>query len=425
MEEEKIVAYVGIDWADRKHDIAVKGSQDNEIKNKVINHSAEGIEAWVVALRKQYPTGHIAVCLEQSRGALIYALMKYEGFILYPINGSTLAKYREAFRPNRGKDDPSDANFLLDIVLNHRDKLRVWVCDEENIRKLRYLVEFRRKVVAERTRISNKLTAYLKSYFPQVLEWFSDIKTYLVCDFIEKYSMLEQLQAATDEELLTFFEQHKSRRSKKNQERIEQIRVAVPLVTDRAVIESTALIVKALAVQMRALLESVSSFDTEIEDLYKSYKKDAEIFASFPGAGEQLAPRMLAAFGVERSRFETAQQASQFFGIAPLIESSGKQHWVRWRYFCPKFLRQTFHEFANESIKFSFWAKAAYRELRSKGKSHHVAIRALAFKWIRIIWKCWQDKVPYNEVKYLNCLKKKQSPLLTNYLNNGRLAVDS
>ncbi|HXG95380.1 MAG TPA: transposase [Blastocatellia bacterium] len=120
----------------------------------------------------------------------------------------------------------------------------------------------------------------------------------------------------------------------------------------------------------------------------------------------------MAAFGSNREKFSSADEVACLSGIAPVIERSGKSSWVRWRYFCPKFLRQTFHEYAGESIRHSFWAKAYYESQRAKGKSHSEAVRALACKWIRIIWKCWKTKTPYDEVKYLESLRRKNSPLL-------------
>ena len=147
--------------------------------------------------------------------------------------------------------------------------------------------------------------------------------------------------------------------------------------------------------------------------------EDYEIFSSLPGAGKALAARLLTAFGTQRDRFNKAEDAAKYFGIAPVIERSGNSTWIRWRYFCPRFLRQSIHEFANCSIVHSFWAKAFYRQQRERGKSHHIAIRALAFKWIRIIFKCWKDKKPYSEVQYLKILQKKGSPLLAYAANNN------
>jgi transposase len=136
-------------------------------------------------LRQRFCGQQIAVCLEQSRGPLIYFLLQYDFFSLYPINPATLAKYRQAFSTAGGKDDPSDADYLLDLLEHHRDRLRPWRPDDEKTRTLRFLVEDRRRLVADRTRFSNRLTALLKGYFPQVLDWFEDIRTIVVCDFLD------------------------------------------------------------------------------------------------------------------------------------------------------------------------------------------------------------------------------------------------
>lgn len=130
-------------------------------------------------------------------------------------------------------------------------------------------------------------------------------------------------------------------------------------------------------------------------------------FASLPGAGDVCAARLTAAMGSDRRRWTTADELLRFSGIAPVIECSGKQQWIRWRYFCPTFFRQPLHEYAAESIRHSFWARASYAMQRAKGKDHQAAVRALAFKWIRIIWKCWQTRTPYNEVIYLESLRMK------------------
>ncbi|MFN7944284.1 MAG: hypothetical protein U0Z53_02955 [Blastocatellia bacterium] len=108
----------------------------------------------------------------------------------------------------------------------------------------------------------------------------------------------------------------------------------------------------------------------------------------------------------------TGRGETCFSGIAPVIERSGQACRTRWRYFCPKFLRQTFVEFAGQSIPFCGWARAFYHRQRSKGKGHAAALRALAFKWIRIIWKCWQTRTPYDEARYLAQLRKTNSPLI-------------
>jgi hypothetical protein len=137
-----------------------------------------------------------------------------------------------------------------------------------------------------------------------------------------------------------------------------------------------------------------------------------DIFDSFPGSGDALGPRLLSAWGTERDRYDSADSMQKYSGIAPVTKASGKSKIVVRRLACSKFLLQTFHEFANCSRQSSVWAQAYYEMLRSHGKTHHTAIRSLAFKWIRIMYRCWQDRTRYDEVKYLQALKKSNSLVL-------------
>jgi transposase len=408
---DEFAAYVGIDWSDKKHDCCLVDAATGQKQSSILKHSPEAIEEWARSLSVRFPDKKIALCLEQSHGPLLFALLKYDFFVLYPINPSTLASYREAFSPSGAKDDPTDARYLAEIVISHRDRLRAWLPDDEKTRTLRYLVEHRRKLVGERTRLSNRLTALLKGYFPQILEWFPDLRTLLVCDFITRWPILDEVKRAKRPTLEKFFRQHNSNRKQTVESRLKSIKESEPLTTDKAVIKSSAIMARAMAGQMKLLLESIKEFDREIEQLCESHQ-DYELFKTLPGSGTVYAARLLAAFGSNRDKFATADEVACLSGVAPVIERSGKSSWTRWRYFCPKFMRQTFHEYAGESVMHSLWAKAYYESQRAKGKSHAKAVRALAYKWIRIMFKCWKTKTAYDEVKYLESLRKRNSPLL-------------
>lgn len=208
-----------------------------------------------------------------------------------------------------------------------------------------------------------------------------------------------------------FFKSHGAQYGKTNQKRVELLCRSLPLTTDPGIIKPQALLAKTLALQLKQLLQSLQEFEKAIAVIYDPHE-DAVIFNSFPGAGEQLAPRLLVAFGADRGRYSKAQELAQLAGVAPVTEASGKKSWVHWRWFCPKFMRQTFVEWADQSRRKSFWAKAFYEQQKREGKTHQMAIRALAFKWIRILFRCWQDRKPYDEAKYLLALKKKGSPLV-------------
>ncbi len=168
---------------------------------------------------------------------------------------------------------------------------------------------------------------------------------------------------------------------------------------------------------MKTTIEAIRAFDHEIEPLCRTHE-DYHLLASLPGAGTVYAARLTAARGTVRDRWTTVDELRCFSGVAPVMERRGKSTWIRWRYCCPTFRRQSFHAYAGESINHSFWARASDMSPRARGKSHQAAVRALAFKWIRIIYQCWQTRTPYSAVRYLESLRKKGSPLLTFAANN-------
>src|SRR5215831_1551898 len=157
----------------------------------------------------------------------------------------------------------------------------------------------------------------------------------------------------------------------------------------------------------------MADFDSAIAQRAQDHP-DFSLFDALPGAGAVCAPRLLVAFGDQRERFPAADELQKYAGIAPVTARSGKKSWVHWRLQCPKFLRQTFVEGAAESTRHSFWAQVYYQQQRAQGKAHQAAVRAVAFKWIRILYRCWQERTPYDESLYLQALNRRRAPLLHN-----------
>ena len=173
-------------------------------------------------------------------------------------------------------------------------------------------------------------------------------------------------------------------------------------------IEAKSAVVKVIAQLIRILVQGIAELDRKIEEEAAGHP-DFFIFDSLPGAGPVLAPRLLSAFGSQRARYGSAQEMQAYSGIAPVIERSGKKKWVHFRWAAPKFLRQSFHEWAGRSITQSQWARVYYEQQRRRGKGHHAAVRALAFKWIRIAFRCWKNRVAYDESMYLATLARRAS----------------
>jgi transposase len=409
--EREWAAFAAIDWADQKHFWRLVPVDSQHVDQGELENTPEAVEAWVTTLQQRFGGRPIALCLEQSRGALVYMLSKYAQVVLFPVHPTTAARYRKTFCTAGASDDPGDTAWLLDLLLRHRERLRPLQPDTVETRLLQFLVEERRRTVDEKTRQSNRLTDCLKQYFPQILRWFDDVTSPLVGDLLARWGSLQELQRAHPGTLRKFFHQHNCRSEERLQERLTAIYEAMPATLDAAVVEAGMLTARGWAKVVASLRDQIAVLERRIAELVDSHP-DGALFASLPGAGPALTPRLMVAFGTRRERYQSAYQVQCYSGIAPVKEASGKSQWVHFRRACPKFLRQTFQEFADHSIGQSEWARAYYEHLRKdEKKPHQVAVRALAYKWIRIIFRCWKDGRPYDEQVYLQSLRRRKSLL--------------
>jgi transposase len=413
--EGVVAAYVGIDWADEKHDVILRAAAEpNKIEHRRIAHEPDALMEWLGELQQRFAgKGKILVCLEQSRGALIYHLMGYEFLELYPINPSQLASFRETFSPGGAKDDRPDAELICELLYCHRDRLKAWQPDDELTRKLAFLNEGRRQAVDQRTQLANQIKSQLKVYFPFALQILdNDCSRALAADLLLQWPTLESLQKSSAHKLRKFFYAHNCRQEQKLLERLELIKAAKPLTRDPAVIEPAALRVQLLAQQLKSLLPYIARYEKQIAELFDAHP-DSFLFRDLPGAGDAMGPRLLTAFGTQRGRFEYSTEMASLSGVGPIRRASGKKSGkhatVHFRRACPKFLRQSFHEFAACSIRYCSWAQACYQTQRDRGKGHHAAVRAVAFKWIRILFACWKQRIPYDPQRYQQTLQRRGS----------------
>ena len=412
--DEEMAAYVGLDWGDHQHAVQLQPAGGGPVEQLDLAQRPDVLHAWVAELQRRFDGRPVGIAIEQRRGAVVHALMQYEFLVLYPVNPKALARYREAFHPSGAKDDPTDAALLLDLVQTHRAQLRPWRPETVAARKLQLLCEQRRKLVQHRVALTNRLTSLLKQYFPQALDWVGTLDSRQGCDFLRKWSTLAAVQRARPTTMRRFYQQHNCRRAAVIDDRLAQIATAQPLTTDPAIVDTLSLAVQTYATQLRTLLDAIRTFDAAIATVFADHP-DHDLFVSLPGAGPVCAPRLAAAFGTDRTRWQAASELQTHAGIAPVTVRSGKTCWVHHRFACPKFLKQTFHEYAGQSIRFSTWARRYYDQQRGRGNSHHAALRALAFKWIRILFRCWQDRTPYDEATYLAALRRNGSPLVKDF----------
>src|ERR1039457_538891 len=249
----QFTAYVGIDWADTKHDICLQAAGDTDHQFDCIPHQVARIDEWAKVLHQRYG-GPIAIALELAKGPIVAALQKYDFFVLFPINPLRLAKYRAAFKPSRAKDDPTDAELALDLLVRHPERFAPLHPPSVTMRTLMSLTERRRELVNDKTRLTNRLTNTLKQYYPQVLEWFDQHDTVLFCDFLTRWPTLLQAKRAHQASLKAFFHAHNAHRPKLIAGRLAAINGAVPLTQDPGVIVPCRLHAMVLIEQLRVAL---------------------------------------------------------------------------------------------------------------------------------------------------------------------------
>lgn len=413
--DTKPCLFIGLDWGERQHALCLVWP-DGSREHTVLEHTPEAIAKWIAEVKRRASGQRILIALEQSQGALWNALVGFEGIELYPINPKQLARYRESIYPSGAKTDPKDAELLAEFLEHRHQKLAPFTADDELTRRLNEMSRLRRKLVDERKTLFQQLQSTLKLYFPQLLVWCSARpEDGLLLTVLRRWPSLKELKREHPKTLKKVLAEHGLKDAERQTEWIKTVREATPLTEDLCLIEPRAMYAQSLARQIADLNQSIAAFEKQLDEATACHP-DGALFRSLPGAGAVLTPRLIAAFGSDRSRYESAEELQKKSGIAPITKKSGQSWLVLSRLACPKYLRQTFHEFAEYARRFSDWSRAYYAMKRAGGMNHQAAVRALAYKWIRIIFRMWQTRTPYSETLYLEQLKSRNSPLLA-YLN--------
>jgi transposase len=421
--QQEFGALVGIDWADEQHHFCLGEVASGEKEAGLLTQTPEAIDEWVSSLRQRFGPKPVAIALEQSKGALTNCLTKYDFIVLYPVDGKKLKAYRESYISSGASNDPTDAELLWEYLYTRGEKMKAIRPDTPEARLLAMLVERRREVVDDRTRLTNKLQAALKRFYPQALKLVGEeLSCPMTLEFLSRWPTLGALQRARPATIRDFYTTHGCRSEQSLVERLEVVNRAVALTEDPAIVEDGVMLLERLVHELRVLNEALGKYEARIAELLKHHE-DAAIYASVPGAGKAMEPRLAAVLGTDRTRWDSEREILTLHGVAPVTERSGKtKHFVRFRWACHTFSRQTWVEFADHSRKQCAWAKAFYLMKKEKGIGHHAILRALAYKWVRILFRCWKSRTPYDEAKYLESLRKHGSPIIAFMEKNNIMA---
>lgn len=385
--------YAGIDWANEHHDALVIDETGRQVGSLRIDHSPQGMSKLNTFLQQiigSESKEQMACIIETTHGLLIAHLLE-AGWPVYPVNPRTVDRRRGA---SGAKSDTIDAYLLAKTGRADLADLHRLTPDSEKIAELKLLTRDQDALIRMQTRLVNQLTACLKSYYPVALELFAKLQQKSTLLFLQTYPTPQAAMAASAQQITEVLRRakhpHPIPAAAEIVERLHQPHLQADAVTTRA----KSRLMLALISQLLPLLEQIAQYDKEIRTLFLTHE-DHEIFASLPRAGNRLAPRLLAEIGDDRTRYQDASSLQALGGTSPVLFQSGLYSKAHRRMGCSKPLRNALQQFAWQTTQSEPWARDYYQRKRAEGKSHSVAVRALANVWVRIIFAMWSRRCSY------------------------------
>lgn len=387
--------YAGIDWADRHHDVVVIDESGRKVAQLHVDHSPEGLARLVSFLREIAPLDQIACILETTHGLLIAALLE-AGAALYPVNPKTVDRKRKA---SGAKTDLIDAYLLAKHGRSEFADLRRLEPDGPQIAELKALTRDQDALIQGQTRLVNQLTACLKAYYPAALQLFCKLQQRSALVFLQTYPAPAAAQAASLAEIEMTLKKGGHTNPGKTAPKIFATLHQPHLQADQITTRTKARLTLALVEQLLPLVKQIAEYDKAISDLFLTHA-DSSIFNGLPGAGKRLAPRLLAEWGDDRTRYAETRSIQALAGTCPVPWKSGEYATVHMRFACLKPLRNALYQFAWQSTRYEPWAEAYYQRKRAEGKSHSMAVRALANVWVRVIFALWNKREAYQRATF-------------------------
>ncbi len=390
--------YAGIDWANDHHDTLVIDEKGRQVGSLRVDHSPQGLtrlntflEQIVGAASKE----QMACIIETTHGLLIAHLLE-AGWPVYPVNPRTIDRRRSA---SGAKTDTTLAYLLAKTGRADLADLHRLSPDSETVTELKELTRDQDALIRMQTRLVNQLTACLKAYYPVALELFAKLPQKSTLLFLQTDPTPQAALTASAAQIQEVLRQAKHPNPRtiaaKIVERLHQPHLQADAVTTR----TKARLMLVGSRQLLPLLEQIAQYDKEIATLFLTHE-DHALFASLPRAGKRLAPRRLSEIGDDRSRYQDESLLQALGGTSPVLFQSGMYSKAHRRFGCIKPLRNALHQFAWQTTQSEAWARDYYQRKRAEGKSHTVAVRALANVWVRIIFAMWVHHQCYESATF-------------------------
>ena len=393
--------FVGLDWAVHTHAVCVIDAAGKVLDRFEIAHTREGLAQ---LLRRLARFGlRLRIAIERPSGLIVDALID-AGHQVFPIHPNAVKASRPRYRSHGGKSDSSDAYLLADLLRTDGHRWAPLAPQSDSIRALRALVRSRDDLVATRIALGNQLRSTLEAFWPGAACIFADITSPIALAFLQRYPCPAAAAHLNQSRLLRFCNsQHYSGR-RSALELLARLQAAAAGLTGPLTSEAMAQVVRSLVRVLQPLAEQISELTRRTECFIESLP-DGQIIMSFPRAGHVCAAQILAELGDVRERFSTVEQLAAEAGAVPVTYQSGKARSVTFRWACNHRLRQAITCLADNSRHANAWARSVYAAARARGCTHPHAIRILARAWLRVLWRAWIDRKPYDPALHLGALK--------------------
>jgi len=392
------LAFVGVDWASEEHAVCVLGLDGRNQDAFAVAHSKDGLAKLIRRLSGLGSTGQVPVAIERPDGRLVDALLE-AGHPVVPVSPNAIKAWRESEVLSGAKDDPGDAEVIAEYLRLRAHKLTVLAPFRDDTRALRAVVRARDDLVEQRVAANNQLEACLDAFWPGAKAVFADVCSEIALAFLERYPTPASARSLGEKRMAAFLAKHGYSGRRPAAELLERLRAAPDGIAEGAETEARRDAVLGYARVIRALNTSIKNLDRSVS-AHLGEHPDGEIFASLPRSGRINVAQMLAEWGDCREAYDCPDAVAALAGATPVTKKSGKHEAVHFRWACNKRFRKAITSFADNSRHASPWAADVYQRAIARGCDHPHAVRVLARAWIRVIWRCWTDRKPYNATNH-------------------------
>jgi len=391
--------FAGLDWASRTHAVCVIDARGSVRTQFELNHDAAGLAE---LCRRLKAAGVTAVAIERPSGLVVDSLLE-AGLQVVPIHPNVVKATRPRYRSHGGKSDACDAYLLADLLRTdgHRFKPLAPECDE--IRSLRALVRGRDDLVATRVQMANQLRSLLESFWAGAAEVFADLDSPIGLVFIQRYPTPQCAARLGPKRMAAFCAQHGYSGRRTPEELLERLHQAPSVTLGKLEMQAKGELALSMARILVRLVEQIRLLTSRIEHCVES-SDDGRIIMSFPRAGRICAAQILSELGSVRERFDDVERLAAEAGVTPVTYQSGKSKAVAFRWACNHRLRAALTCLADNSRHASAWAAAVYERARARGCDHPHAVRILARAWLRVIWRAWKERQPYDVQRHAGAM---------------------